>query len=87
MQEDFRYIQGIRERWNELPLNDPLVEQLQPYADGGNLYQLWLEARLMYAERWKLELEYRILQAAKECGMLRTQNEALAEQVMQERAR
>ena len=84
-QKDLECIQRIRDQWTELPLNDPLVVQLQPFANGDNLYQLWLEVQVMYLGRWRAELEYQKSALAKQVESLRDNNTSLAEQILRER--
>jgi hypothetical protein len=74
-QGDLVSVQIIRDEWNATPLNDPLVESLKPFADGDNIYQLWLEVQLMYARRWQAELGYRLGKAYETVSALQKQSQ------------
>jgi hypothetical protein len=83
---DLVSIQVIRDEWNDLPLNDDFVEQLKPFVSGDNLYQLWLEAQLMYARRQRVELLYERNAWAEKCRNAQDNQRSLAEQIVEERA-
>jgi hypothetical protein len=83
-QGDMKAIMAIRSEWYNVTQED-LLELRRLFLLREASYASWLEVKLMYAQRQKVEVQYQLARVAEECANLRANNSALAAQVVAER--